>query len=104
MNHGDAARSLLALGLGSAAVGMVINLLAGLVAGVPYVGIVLAVLIFVVGHTFSIVVNLLGAFIHPLRLQYVEFFGKFYDANGKDFTPLCNAVQYAKLTEDSSAR
>ncbi|MCE5202501.1 MAG: V-type ATP synthase subunit I [Synergistaceae bacterium] len=91
---------LLALGLSSAAIGMVINLLAKLVVGTPYIGILLAVLIFVAGHTFSIAVNLLGAFIHSLRLQYVEFFGKFYDANGKDFTPLCNATQFARLTED----
>ena len=56
---------LLALGLGSAAVGMVINLLANLVAGTPYIGIFLAVLIFVLGHTFSIVVNLLRG-VHTL--------------------------------------
>ena len=91
---------LLALGLGSAAVGMVINLLANLVAGTPYVGIPLAILIFVIGHLFSIAVNLLGAFIHSLRLQYVEFFGKFYDANGKDFTPLRNVTTFARLTEE----
>lgn len=90
---------LLALGLGSAAVGLVINLLCNLVSGVPYIGIVLAALIFTIGHVFSIAVNLLGAFIHPLRLQYVEFFGKFYDANGHDFKPLCNSTQFAKLTE-----
>ena len=95
---------LLALGLGSAAVGMVINLLAKLVVGTPYVGILLAALIFILGHSFSIAVNLLGAFIHSLRLQYVEFFGKFYDANGKDFTPLCNATQFTKLTEETSGR
>ena len=94
---------LLALGLGSAAVGMVINLLANLVSGTPYVGIVLAVIIFVLGHTFSIVVNLLGAFIHSLRLQYVEFFGKFYNAAGRDFIPLCNAAQYSRIEEDSSS-
>jgi V/A-type H+-transporting ATPase subunit I len=91
---------LLALGLGSAAVGMVINLLAKLVAGTPYVGILLAVLIFVLGHLFSIAVNLLGAFIHSLRLQYVEFFGKFYDANGRDFAPLRNVTTFARLSED----
>lgn len=91
---------LLALGLGSAAVGMVINLLAKLVAGTPYVGIPLAILIFVMGHLFSIAVNLLGAFIHSLRLQYVEFFGKFYDANGKDFTPLRNVTTFARLSEE----
>lgn len=93
---------LLALGLGSAAVGMVINLLAKLVADVPYVGIVLAVLLFVVGHLFSIAVNLLGAFIHPLRLQYVEFFGKFYDAAGHDFAPLSNAAQYSQISDKST--
>ena len=93
---------LLALGLGSAAVGMVINVLATLVAGVPYVGIILAALIFIVGHLFSIAVNLLGAFIHSLRLQYVEFFGKFYSASGHDFMPLSNAAQYSRIQEDSS--
>lgn len=93
---------LLALGLGSAAIGMVINLLANLVSSVPYVGILCAILIFVLGHTFSIMVNMLGAFIHPLRLQYVEFFGKFYNAAGEDFKPLCNAAQYSRIQEDSS--
>jgi V/A-type H+-transporting ATPase subunit I len=33
-------------------------------------------------------VNILGAFVHSLRLQYVEFFGKFYDPSGEAFTPL----------------
>lgn len=88
---------LLALGLSSAAIGMVINLLCTLVYGVPYVGMFLAVLVFVVGHGFSIAVNILGAFVHSLRLQYVEFFGKFYEANGKDFTPLKNSPQYVRL-------
>lgn len=94
---------LLALGLGSAAVGMVLNLLAGLLTGIPYVGIILAVLVFVLGHIFSIMVNLLGAFIHALRLQYVEFFGKFYDANGRDFSPLRNNTQYSRLTDEAAA-
>lgn len=93
---------LLALGLGSAAVGLVINLLVNLVSGVPYVGLLLGILIFVLGHTFSIAVNLLGAFIHSLRLQYVEFFGKFYNATGSDFTPLCNAAQYSRIQEDTT--
>ena len=93
---------LLALGLGSAAVGMVINLLAKLVAGSGAIGIPLAILIFVLGHAFSIAVNLLGAFIHSLRLQYVEFFGKFYDANGRDFDPLRNTTQFAKLSGDGA--
>ena len=90
---------LLALGLGSAAVGMVINLLCNLVAGAGAIGVVFAVVIFVVGHTFSIAVNILGAFVHSLRLQYVEFFGKFYEASGEDFAPLSMSTQYVKLTD-----
>lgn len=89
---------LLALGLGSAAVGMVINLLCNLVSG-SAVGVVLAVVIFVVGHLFSIAVNMLGAFVHALRLQYVEFFGKFYEASGEEFSPLSLSTQYVELTD-----
>lgn len=94
---------ILALGLGSAAVGMVLNLLAVLLTDVPYVGVVLAVLVFALGHFFSIAVNLLGAFIHTLRLQYVEFFGKFYDANGRDFSPLTRETRYARLINRPNA-
>lgn len=88
---------LLALGLGSAAVGMVINLLANLVSGTAYIGIPLAILIFVIGHLFSVAVNMLGAFVHALRLQYVEFFGKFYEASGGEFAPLSMNTQHVKL-------
>ena len=63
------------------------NRLTGLASGIPAVGIVLAALIFIVGHTFNVVINLLGAFVHPTRLQYVEFFGKFYEGGGRSFTP-----------------
>ena len=88
---------LLALGLSSAAVGTVINLLANLVSGVPYVGVLLGILIFVLGHSFGIAVNVLGAFVHSLRLQYVEFFGKFYTASGEEFAPLEAKTQYVRL-------
>jgi len=91
---------LLALGLGSAAVGMVINMLANLVApSMNGFGIIFAILIFVLGHVFSIAVNLLGAFVHPLRLVYVEFFSKFYDASGEEFTPLSISTQFVELRD-----
>jgi V/A-type H+-transporting ATPase subunit I len=90
---------LLALGLGSAAIAMVVNLLANLVAGVPYIGFLLGIFIFVLGHVFGMAINILGAFIHSLRLQYVEFFGKFYDASGEAFSPLSYATQYVKLSD-----
>ncbi|MEN6430890.1 MAG: V-type ATP synthase subunit I, partial [Coriobacteriales bacterium] len=92
---------LAALGLSGSLVGMVFNILAGLVfdaaqplfsAGVGGVagGVVIAVLaaaVFVVGHTFNVVINLLGAFVHPARLQFVEFFSKFYEGGGRMYAP-----------------
>jgi V/A-type H+-transporting ATPase subunit I len=92
---------LAALGLSGALVGFVFNILAGLVWGPAaemfsrgggwlVAGAVVAALselIFVVGHTFNVVINLLGAFVHPARLQFVEFFGKFYEAGGRPLVP-----------------
>ena len=43
--------------------------------------------VFVFGHTFNVVINLLGAFVHPARLQFVEFFSKFYEGGGHNFSP-----------------
>ncbi|MDR1775615.1 MAG: hypothetical protein LBS17_04130 [Actinomycetes bacterium] len=93
---------LAALGLSSALVGMVFGLLARLVwapaiglfnaGGAAVVGGVLvaaaAVLIFVVGHIFNVTINLLGAFVHPMRLQFVEFFQYFHESGGRAFAPL----------------
>jgi V/A-type H+-transporting ATPase subunit I len=46
-----------------------------------------AILVFTVGHVFNVVINLLGAFVHPARLQFVEFFSKFYEAGGRPYEP-----------------
>ncbi len=92
---------LAALGLSGALVGLVFNLLAGLVwapavalfdQGGIYIAAAalvaaMAIAVFVVGHTFNVVINLLGAFVHPARLQFVEFFGKFYEGGGRPFAP-----------------
>lgn len=93
---------LLALGLGSAAVGMVINLLVTLVSGIEYVGPVLGVIVFILGHLFGIAANILGAFVHSLRLQYVEFFGKFHEAAGMEYRPLRMITQFVKLQATKS--
>jgi V/A-type H+-transporting ATPase subunit I len=102
---------LAALGLSGSLVGMVFNILAKLVwsgaaglfskgpAGIVF-GAVVAVLagfVFVGGHTFNVVINLLGAFVHPARLQFVEFFSKFYGNGGKPFLPLSYKTQAVVL-------
>lgn len=92
---------LAALGLSGSLVGMVFNTLAGLVMGGAgglfaeggfgilggVIVVVLAALVFAVGHVFNVVINLLGAFVHPARLQFVEFFSKFYEGGGRAFAP-----------------
>ena len=88
---------LLALGFGSAVIGMVINLLGGLAADIPYIGWLIAIVVIIGGHIFSIAINILGSFVHPLRLQYVEFFGKFYTGGGEPFTPLTLSQEYVNV-------
>ncbi len=92
---------LAALGLSGTLVGGVFNLLARLVwsgsaglfekGGLALLGgaliVIMASLIFVVGHVFNVVINLLGAFVHPARLQFVEFFSKFYEGGGRNYAP-----------------
>lgn len=79
---------LMALGLATVLIGFSVNQLSALaIEMVPVVGVLFAVVILVIGHFINLLINLLGAFIHPLRLQFVEFFSKFYDGDGKGFAP-----------------
>lgn len=78
---------LLALALATGGIAMTVNILAQMVSGDNPVLMIAAVLVFVIGQTFNFVLQTLGAFIHSLRLQFVEFFGKFYRGGGKEFTP-----------------
>ena len=78
---------LMALGLVSFGLAVAINALAEMVFGIHYVGWIIAILVLVVGHSFSFVLNLMGAFAHGIRLHFVEFFGKFYSGGGEEFSP-----------------
>jgi len=88
---------LLALGLATAIIGMAVNTIAGLTSGIPYIGIVFAIIILVVGHVFNLGINTLGSFIHSGRLQFVEFFGKFLEGGGVPFRPLSRESRFVRL-------
>ena len=60
--------------------------------------ILLGVILLLVGHAFNLVMNLLGAYIHDARLQYVEFYGRFYEGEGELFTPLGANRKYIRLS------
>lgn len=86
---------LLALGLATGVIASVINTMAGMM-GDGLFGTIGFLLIFLIGHTFNIAVNLLGAYVHTNRLQYVEFFGKFYTGGGRAFAPFTEQKQYRR--------
>lgn len=67
------------------------------IAGGNAVAAVGGVLLMVAGHAFNLAMNLLGAYIHDARLQYVEFFGRFYEGEGELFKPLGSAQKYVYL-------
>ena len=78
---------LLALCLATEGIANIVNMFTVFSLDIPYVGIVAGVFIFVFGHVFNLLVGTLGAGIHSLRLQYVEFFSKFYEGGGVEFEP-----------------
>ena len=57
------------------------------------------IIIMIAGHTFNLLINALGAYVHTNRLQYVELFGKFYDGGGLKFSPLKMNTKYFKFKE-----
>ncbi len=91
---------LLALGLATSAIALAVNGIAGMVKGLPfYSGYILAALIIVLGHAFNLVVNTLGAFVHSGRLQYLEFFSKFFAGGGKEFRPFRSERRHSVMKE-----
>lgn len=90
---------LLALGLSTGVVASVVNMM-GSMGGNTVVGWIMFALVFVIGHVFNIAINTLGAYVHASRLQYVEFFGKFYESGGKAFQPLVRPRKYVEVTDE----
>ncbi len=91
---------LFALGLATGIIAMVVNLLADMMRGTPYVGWFFFAIIFVIGHIFNILINGLGAFVHTLRLQYVEFFPKFFQGGGRPYRPFQKEAKYTVIAEE----
>ncbi|MGD8534526.1 MAG: V-type ATP synthase subunit I [Candidatus Aminicenantes bacterium] len=78
---------LLALGLATTVIAMVVNNLSQTALGIPWVGWLVAALIFAGGHLFNLAISFLGGFVHSMRLQFVEFFSKFFKSGGSPFKP-----------------
>ncbi len=85
---------ILALGLAAGVMAQVFNLLATL-GGVSVPGFILLIVVMLVGHALNMAINLLGAYVHACRLQYLEFFSKFYEEGGTAFVPAVPCEKYS---------
>ena len=93
---------LLALGLATSVIATVVNTIAGMAGEMPYVGPVFFVVILIIGHLGNLLINALSGFIHTARLQFVEFFTKFYQGGGYPFEPLRREGKYTIIRQDAS--
>lgn len=91
---------LMALGLTTAAMASVFNML-GTLAGGGIAGLILLLILFPVGHAITFGLNALGAYVHTIRLQYVELFSKFYEGGGRPFRPFAFRSQYIRIKEET---
>lgn len=92
---------LLALGLASSVIASVVNSI-GSFGGSGIKGIIVMTLAFVIGHTYNFAINGLGSFVHSCRLQYVEFFGKFYVSGGEAFKPFNEDTKYIAIQREEN--
>ena len=91
---------LLALGLATGSIASVINLI-GTMPENQVAKAILLIVVFIVGHTVNMAINLLGAYVHTDRLQFVELFSKFYTGGGREFEPLSVNTKYIKFKEEN---
>ena len=94
---------LMALMLSGSVIAQVFNTLASVVGGmIPAVGIVFFILISLVGNALNLALNLLGCYVHDLRLQCLEFFNRFYEEGGKPYKPLAIQTKYVDVIKEEN--
>ena len=68
---------------------------------IPFIGVIITIILLVMSHIVNLALQALGAGVHSLRLQYVEFFNRFYEGGGKKFSPFKIDRKYTKIEEKS---
>jgi V/A-type H+-transporting ATPase subunit I len=96
LSHTLSYTRLLAVGLSSVGIAFAINTIAGMMYDAGGVGLIGAILVFVLGHTVNLVLGIYAPFIQSLRLHYVEFFQKFYKSGGRIYNPFGYIRKYTE--------
>jgi len=91
---------LLALGLATGSIAGVVNLIATMPES-TFLKAIMLIVVGVIGHTANMGINLLGAYVHSDRLQFVELFSKFYEGGGRAFKPLKVNTKYIKFEKEN---
>ena len=91
---------LLALGLSTGVIAQVINMLCTLPES-KALKIVMLIVVGTLGHIANLGINIIGAYVHTNRLQYVEFFSKFYEGGGRALNPLKINTKTYKFKEEN---
>ena len=92
---------ILALGLAAGVMAQVFNLL-GTLGGPTIPGFILLILVMLIGHGLNMAINILGAFVHTCRLQYLEFFSRFYEDGGTPFDPALPSEKYSTAESEKT--
>ncbi len=90
---------LLALGLATSVISTVFNQLGAMLGG-GVVGAIFFTVVFLIGHSMNMAINLLGAYVHTNRQQFVEFFGKFYEGGGRAYHPFAANTKHFQIKEE----
>ena len=85
---------IMALMLAGSVIGQVFNTIASM-----FGNIILFIIVFIIGHALNFGLNLLGCYVHDLRLQCLEYFGKFYTDGGRAFKPLKINSKYVEVSK-----
>lgn len=94
---------LLALGLATGVVALTVNTMAELLSGSP-IGYPFMVLLLIGGHLLNLAINALGSFIHTSRLQYIEFYNRFYEDGGRYFRPFGFKTRYLEIVPENGKK
>ena len=85
---------LMALMMAGSIIASVFNTLGSVFGLVPFI------IVAIISNTLNLVLNLLGCYVHTMRLQCLEFFGRFYQDGGKAFRPLAVETKYVDIKEE----